>query len=84
MLPDMHSTKGNQGKDDTTMVDYRGRWSATINTQQCVTLIRQAIVQTMEYHCTLLKGNANRRTSRAALWHMSTAADYLLQQKHKQ
>ena len=39
MSPDMHSTKGNQGKDDTTNVDYRGGWSAVINTQKCVTFL---------------------------------------------
>ena len=36
MSPNIRSTKGNQGKDDTNIVDYRDCWSAVINTQKCV------------------------------------------------
>ena len=39
MSLDLYSTRGNQGKDDTTNVDYRGGWSAVINTQKCVTFL---------------------------------------------
>ena len=30
MSPNIRSTKGNQGKDDTNIVDYRDCWSAVI------------------------------------------------------